>query len=251
VRSEFDRLRTTVGQIKQLTGVIAERPEYPAASRRADLDLGRRLRVLGSSWVVIRLGSVTATPAVLATGTHTFGTYATGGEAITYPDVPGFLYLIMPGRAGYTFQWSATKMIVHDPTGVEVADTTDLSSVLVSVPYLVVGEDSADRAVYRACGAEALLSAGVEIAADVASDSSNYHELTMLRRAEGQSNGDVIGLLSTADRSVGAQAEVTIYDSESGLPLSDGDKLTLRIESVGSPDPLEEALLWLKIRRKV
>ena len=109
---------------------------------------------------------------------------------------------------------------------------------------------------YRASGPTRLLQADFEVRTAWTAHSSNYWTLTLrhLRAAQApyaaQTTGETVGdAYSLATRSLSARVPVTLYTSEAGLAMADGDSLVLSIEGTGSPAALVDAELWLKVQR--
>lgn len=111
------------------------------------------------------------------------------------------------------------------------------------------------RRLWLASGGETLLSARLVAQAAFTLDASNYWTVTVYHRraATGAfaalANGETVGTYSLATRSLVADTPVTIYESEQGLALGDGDSLVAVVTSTGSPAQLDNPVISLDIQR--
>lgn len=218
--------------------------------RSADLRVARET-------ICVPLGNVVSGAAVVKYGTHTWdAAYDTGGETIAdAAAVPGLVdVLMMPYSNGVVgavyFEWdnAAGKMEAYDSNDVEVVNGTDLSSV-GALPWIAIGSAGSSSVIHKSHGVSTLLSVRLQVSADVTADSSDYWTLTIRHRREGQATGEDVASYTTSDRSLSAGEDVTLYDDERGLRLSDGELLTLDVSETGDAEALQGAVLWLTVQR--
>lgn len=218
--------------------------------RSADLRVARET-------ICVPLGNIVSGEAVVKYGTHTWdAAYDTGGEPIAdAAAVPGLVdVLMMPYSNGVVgavyFEWdnAAGKMEAFDANHVEIVGSTDLSS-LSARPWLAIGSAGSSSVIYKSQGVTTLLSARLQVSTAVTADSSDYWTLTLRHRRDGQSTGEDVASYTTSDRSLSAGEDVTLYDDERGLRLSDGELLTLDVSETGDAAALQGAVLWVTVQR--
>lgn len=197
-----------------------------------------------------RLGTIVANQSIVAYSTFSFdGSYATGGEAISPPSVPGTATIIMPGFKGYNFEHSGSNIKAYDGAGTEVADTTDLST-LANVPYLTVGTVESERLAFRSRGDMLVSAVQVEISNDFTLDNTDYWTLTLVRRTSDGSRLELGEPLSLQSRSLAANTLVTMYSPDEPLRLNDSDTIHVEVVETGSPDYLGDLIVWVDARRR-
>lgn len=246
------------------------RIQYPPTAQRRDEELDIRVDRLSKCWASVPIGSLAGTPAVasvvdLAYGTFDFTTdlYDTGGMTLTgIPAVSNRVDVFMRGHDEYEFEWDETteKLMVHQ-SDAEIANDTDLSD-LGTMGYMVIGSTdgtsyvtATKRApVHRACGEALVFAIQIETGAEVAAHASNYwtFDLWVRRVVDGvrETTGTKIATFTTSNRKLPAGGSVTIYESETGLTLEDGDQIDLEITETGTATGLDSLALWLQSRRR-
>lgn len=233
----------------------------PALRGRARLNddvLERRVRHLASDWIALPLGEVTAGRRALAFGTNSFGVYASSG--VTIPgttDAADVSMVPWTDGAGtvYLFKWdpAASKMIVTDGTGTEIAGATDLSAITDHPYHAVLSDVVTPRYEVRLRGAGRILGFEIEVYEDFAADGTDYWTLTgYLRRMNQlrpQSVGETLGAVSTQALNLVAQAPQRLYTNLRGTDYADSDRVSLVATPSGDPGALVGAIGWVHVAR--
>jgi len=211
---------------------------YPAASRRADQDLERRLERGSRKSVNTRLGDLSASVDAVVKTTFAWDTsYATGGEDATAGSLLDTVTSVLPmPKNGYTFQWNSgtDKYLAFTTAGTEVVATTDMDAAVGTIDVTVFGTSLVtyqDLVLYTSPGGEALLSIAVVVAADLDAHATNYWTFTAKRRKPGQEFGERLVERTTAIVGFKARKPVTLYANRTGLELGAGDSIILGVAS--------------------
>ena len=92
------------------------------------------------------------------------------------------------------------------------------------------------QTLHLSAGREKLLLVQFVNSAAFAYNATNYYLIEARVLRAGQTYPETIGSsISLATRSLVANEAITLYESDTGLRLNDGDSILARIESAGSP----------------
>lgn len=106
------------------------------------------------------------------------------------------------------------------------------------------------RVLHRSSGSERLLNVLLVVGAAWTKSAINYWTITVRRVASGQTYGEDVGAAyDMATRDLIAWDPVTIYTSDSGLELNDGDILIASLAETGSPITLTDAKMQLQLQK--
>ncbi len=228
------------------------RPLQPDAfleSRFAQVE--GRLEKVDVAALAVRLGTIAAGAAVVATGTvNMSASYSTGGDVVTIPLVPGTAKVFVEGSRGFVFEYvPAGKKMLAFTGGSEVGAGTDMTSVN-PLDVIVTGAVTAERMVWRASEAGLVEQADVEVSETFVPSVTNYWTLQLVRYDADDVREELGAPLALSSRGLTAFKAQTLYAPDELLALAEGDTLSLEIVETGTPSYLSELTVWISTRRR-
>lgn len=237
------------------------RESYSDPARRRDNEILEIVRRTGKEWVACPLGTVVASRPVVAFTRIALGSYTGGGipaADLDLPPVPNRVHVEVPifriGAGDWTFRWVNEDDVLkmYDDTGAEIAGATDVSAVQ-TWPATVYGTASPDLPCFRASGPCRVLAVEFEATDGVPQDDADYWTIQARRRSADDDLGETIGTIwRTSVFRIDAYSPIPLYPEETptrNFDLDEGDRLFVRAEETGQPEPLVGAVAWILLQR--
>lgn len=246
----FKRLMRRVDALERWQQSQRPSPAYtPEFARRNDQRIREALRDLACEWVPVRFGTVAQGSVVASSKTFAFdSSYPTGGEDFTRLDVPGVVLHVCSPAAGYTFEVDGVKIKAYSSAGTEVSNGTDLSGITTNV--LGMGTDQGPHMLFRPCGEVVVTEVQVEVQSDVLKNSTNFWTLELLHRRDGETTGRTLGTYDTSDSGLASSTPAILWSDESGLAMTEDERLQIRWTENGNLEPLQGLIVWVKVHRR-